>query len=154
MKKTLALLALTAFAFGHFVAPLQAEEEAAEIKITVKDPLLYDIKEIAVKPGQKVKLTLVVPANLMVPQPHNLLIVKPGKMQAVGMASLGMAADPKAVEKSYVPESDDILFHTSLVQLGAEETIEFTAPAEAGDYPYLCTFPGHFATMNGVMKVQ
>ena len=31
--------------------------------------------------------------------------------------------------------------------------IEFTAPA-AGDYPYMCTFPGHGAIMKGVMKVQ
>ena len=33
------------------------------------------------------------------------------------------------------------------------ETISFTAP-EAGDYEYVCTFPGHFAMMRGVMKVK
>jgi azurin len=30
--------------------------------------------------------------------------------------------------------------------------VTFTAPA-AGDYPYICTFPGHYMTMRGVMHV-
>ncbi|MCB1209408.1 MAG: hypothetical protein KDK97_08785 [Verrucomicrobiales bacterium] len=25
---------------------------------------------------------------------------------------------------------------------------------EKGDYPYLCTFPGHWMVMNGVLKVE
>jgi plastocyanin len=30
--------------------------------------------------------------------------------------------------------------------------IEFTAPSAPGDYPYVCTFPGH-STMRGILKV-
>ena len=56
--------------------------------------------------------------------------------------------------KNYIPESSDILWHTKLVQPGQTETLEFVAPAEAGDYPYLCTFPGHWLLMQGVMKVE
>ena len=33
------------------------------------------------------------------------------------------------------------------------ETLEFTAPA-AGKYEYVCTFPGHFAGMRGIMVVE
>jgi uncharacterized protein len=32
-------------------------------------------------------------------------------------------------------------------------TLTFIAPAQVGDYPYVCTFPGHWSIMNGVMKV-
>ena len=32
-------------------------------------------------------------------------------------------------------------------------TLEFVAPRQVGDYPYVCTFPGHWRIMQGTMKV-
>jgi len=32
--------------------------------------------------------------------------------------------------------------------------LRFTAPIEPGDYPYICTFPGHWIIMKGVMVVK
>ncbi len=135
-------------------ASLRAEE-VADIKITAdKVQFLFDVKEFSVKPGQKVKITLVNPADSVTRQPHNLLIVKPGKDMVVGMASNAGMTDPAFLTtKHAVPDSEDVLFHTKLVQPGAEDVLEFTAPSEAGDYPYLCTYPGHWAIMKGVMKV-
>ena len=46
-----------------------------------------------------------------------------------------------------------VLWATGLVQPGEAETLRFTAPSEPGDYPYVCTFPGHWIRMNGVMHV-
>ena len=139
------------------LSPSVADDKAGavEIKLTAdKIQFIYDIKEFTVKAGQKVKLTLVNPAESVTRQPHNIIIVKPGKKDVVGMAANAGLTDPDFLtKKQCVPESDDVLFHSKLVQPGAEETIEFTAPAEAGDYPYLCTYPGHWALMNGVMKV-
>jgi len=34
------------------------------------------------------------------------------------------------------------------------EALRFTAPEERGDYPYICTFPGHWIIMKGVMVVR
>ena len=48
--------------------------------------------------------------------------------------------------------SDDILWYTKLLQPSQSDTIEFTAPTPA-EYPYLCTFPGHWMLMRGVMTV-
>jgi azurin len=31
--------------------------------------------------------------------------------------------------------------------------LEFQAPTEPGDYPFVCTFPGHHLLMRGVVKV-
>jgi uncharacterized protein len=31
--------------------------------------------------------------------------------------------------------------------------LTFKVPEIVGDYPYVCTFPGHWSIMNGVMKV-
>ena len=57
------------------------------------------------------------------------------------------------MKKHYVPDTDDIIASSKLVNPGLNEKIEFMAPAEAGDYPYICTFPGHWRLMQGVMKV-
>lgn len=152
MKNILTSLTVIILVASSLVA---RADEAAEVKITAdKLQFLYDVKEFTVKPGQTVKLTLVNPADSVNRQPHNILIVKPGKKEVVGMA----ASDPKLMSnpeflKDPVPESEDILHHSKLLQPGEEETLEFTAPTEPGDYPYLCTFPGHWAIMNGVMKV-
>lgn len=137
-----------------FSSPLRAQD-VAEITLTAdKVQFLYDIKEFTVKPGQKVKLKLINPADSVTRQPHNVLIVKPGKKDVVGMAANAGMADPAFLTtKNAVPESPEILHHSKLVQPGGEDVMEFTAPMEAGDYPYLCTYPGHWAIMNGVMKV-
>lgn len=117
-------------------------------------PLAYEKTELSVKAGQKVKLTLNNSGGIL-PQPHNFLLLKPGKLDAVGALANAMLADPQGMAKSYIPEAakSDILANTKLVQPNASETIEFTAPAEAGDYPYICTFPGHWMLMRGVMHV-
>ena len=59
-----------------------------------------------------------------------------------------MLTDPNALEKFYLPVSPEVLVHsTKLVGFGQSDQIEFTAPAEPGDYPFLCTFPGHWRLM-------
>ncbi len=152
MKKLITVILATALLAGTFSVQSQ---EVAEITLTAdKIQFLYDIKEFTVKPGQKVKLTLINPADSVTRQPHNVLIVKPGKKDVVGMAANAGMADPAFLTtKNAIPESADILFHSKLVQAGSQDTVEFVAPSEEGDYPYICTYPGHWAIMNGVMKV-
>jgi azurin len=119
------------------------------------NPLAYDAasKAFTVKAGQKVKVTMENKAT--VPQPHNLCILKPGTLMKVGMLANAGLTDPTFItEKQCIPESTDILWHTKLVQPGQSESLEFVAPAEPGDYPYICTFPGHWMLMQGVMKVE
>jgi azurin len=152
MKIALAFLALTittaAFAQDAGVAVI-------ELKPHPSNPLGYDKTDLTVKPGQKVKLTLNNTGSIA-PQPHNFLLIKPGKDMAVGAQANAMMTDPQGMAKSYIPEAakDDIIAHTKLVQPNTSETIEFTAPAEAGDYPYMCTFPGHWLLMKGVMHIK
>ena len=64
-----------------------------------------------------------------------------------------MAADPQAPARHYVPDTPNVLFSTKMLDPNTTETLTFTAPTEPGDYPYLCTFPGHWRTMQGVMRV-
>lgn len=122
------------------------------IKPDIANPLAYDTKEFKVKAGQKVKLTFN-NTHPAVPQPHNILIAKAGAKDKLLNLAMQMAMDPNGMTKGFIPDSPDILFHTKLLQPGQTEVLEFTAPA-AGEYPYLCSFPGHGAIMNGVMRVE
>lgn len=115
---------------------------------TVPERMMYDVKELTVKPGKKVKLTFANPDFM----PHNLLIVKPGKIEDIAAKALAMGA--KGFETGFIPESTDILWHTKLLDHGKEEEVNFTAPASPGDYPYMCSFPGHHLIMRGVLHVR
>ncbi|MFP6855545.1 MAG: carbohydrate-binding protein, partial [Opitutales bacterium] len=47
----------------------------------------------------------------------------------------------------------DVLASTSVVLPGKKATIIFDAPAQEGEYPYVCTFPGHGFVMYGTLFV-
>lgn len=131
-------------------APAAAEVIEVTIKPDTNNPLAYDIKEFKAKAGAKVKLTFE-NVHPTLPQPHNIVFGKLGvdkaKMMGLAMAAMTLA------DKGYIPESADILANTKLLQPGQTEVIEFVFPS-AGEYHYICTFPGHGAIMNGVVKVQ
>jgi putative membrane-bound dehydrogenase-like protein len=114
---------------------------------TVPERMMYDVKELTVKPGKKVKLTF---ANIDY-MPHNIMLVKPGKADEVGLKAVELGA--RGFDVGFVPESADILWHSQLVDYGQEEVIEFTAPLEEGAYPYICSFPGHHRLMRGTLFV-
>ena len=114
------------------------------------DQLKFDVTRFTVKPGETVEIVLMNP-DIM---PHNLVIVAPGKLEAVGALAEAMASRPDGFQKSFVPATPDVLASTKLISQGALARIRVTAPAAAGSYPYMCTFPGHWRVMNGVMDVE
>lgn len=117
---------------------------------TVPEMMRYDLKEFTVKAGGKVKLLLVNPDNM----PHNLVIIELGALNEVGLLADKLAMDPQAAKRHYVPESPKVMFATTMVNDHSQAILDFIAPEKPGDYPFLCTFPGHWRLMQGVMKVQ
>lgn len=153
MKHTrLLLVSIATFALSGLAQ--DASVATIELKPDSKTPLGFDKTELSVTAGQKVKLTLNNTGG-MLPIQHNFLLLKPGKLDVVGALADAMLADIQGMAKNYIPDAAkaDILANTKLVQINQSETIEFTAPADAGDYPYICTFPGHWRLMRGVMHV-
>ncbi len=135
------------------VAPTDTPAAAAgplELGV-IPNVMQFDKKELTAKAGAKVTLNF---SNKGCVLQHNFLLLKPGTKDAVGALADKMLSDPQALAKQYVPESPDVLVKgNKLIAIGQTDTIEFTAPAEPGDYPYICTFPGHWRLMNGVLKV-
>lgn len=129
------------------VAPEAPAGEVQEVVLRpVGETMAFETTEFTVKAGSKVKLTFINVATSPAMQ-HNVVILAPGSdINAIGTA--GMTA---GAAKHYVPDNAAVLFSTEIAMPGETKVVEFTAPAP-GEYPYICTFPGHFVMMRGVMK--
>ena len=123
---------------------------ARPIAIEAASNLAYKTPELRAKPGEKIALTFVNPDVV----PHNWVLVKPGALAAVGTLADALIADPEAVARHYVPKTDDVVAYADITEPGKQQTIHFTVPETAGRYPFLCTFPGHWKLMNGVLIVE
>lgn len=116
----------------------------------VREMLQFDQKTFTVKAGKTVEIVFENPDAMQ----HNLVIGKPKSLEKIGKAADKMITDPDGAIKNYVPDSPEVLFSSALVNPDQTIRLRFTAPAKAGLYPYVCTFPGHWRIMNGVMKVE
>ncbi len=143
--KSLSLLALLVSA-SVFAASAVTKIELGTGTPKNKEEMVFSKDKLTVKAGAKVALTFNICGSSK-GMTHNFVLVKPGKAQSVIDASV--AAGP---DKNWIADSSDIVAKGKLVDAGESETIDFTAPTEPGEYPYVCTFPGH-ATMKGVMKI-
>ncbi len=111
--------------------------------------LIYDHKELTADAGTVIALTFENPGE----QPHNVVVCTPGSLEKVGAAADAMQTDPKGLARGFVPDIPEVLEKTRLLARGEKETLLFRAPATPGDYVLLCTFPGHWRLMQGVLKV-
>jgi len=116
---------------------------------TIQNEMKYDLSEFVVKAGETV--TLVFENNDFMQ--HNLLILAQGSLEKVGAAADKLAQDLNAADSSYIPNIPEVLQATKLVNPNEKVTLTFKAPEEEGEYPYVCTFPGHWRIMQGIMKV-
>ena len=107
----------------------------------------YDTPSFEVRAGQPVKLWFENRDYI----PHNLVVGKPGSADEIGTAADALLADGFAVH--FIPENEKVIIATRLVTYENYQVLEFVAPAKAGDYDVICTFPGHRGTMNAKMHV-
>ena len=128
----------------------KAIADAKPLILKAAKNLMFDQTEIRLPAGQAVKLTFQNPDSV----PHNWALLKPGSLQKVGEQCNRLISDPQAAAQQYIPSSSDILAYTNVVEPYADHTIYFQVPNEPGRYPYLCTFPGHWMVMNGVLVVE
>ena len=127
--------------------------EPVKVTITGNDTMQFDLKSFEVESGQKIELTFKNIGKIpKIAMGHNLVILKKG-VSAVAFGQKAMVAGANATNALPDSVKGETIVATKLLGPAESETINFTAP-EAGDYEYVCTFPGHFAMMRGVMKVK
>jgi azurin/glucose/arabinose dehydrogenase len=115
--------------------------------IATKPGLKFDIETITVKAGSKMKITFKNNDDML----HNLVFTAPGASNEVGEMALKLGLNGQKL--NYIPTSSKVLYHTLLLQPNQSDTIYFTAPDKPGSYQYVCTYPGHYLVMKGILKV-
>ena len=153
---------LEAVGFGHELATRlpQAERQAFTraldelvvriIRIeAVTAQMKFDLSRITVAAGEEVVIEFVNRDEM----PHNFLVTKEGALETVSLAAEAMVSSPDAFGKSFIPKTPEVLFAIRLLQPGETLQARFTAPTQPGSYPFVCTFPGHWRTMNGIVQV-
>ena len=125
---------------------------ARVVEIIATDDMKYSVTDIPAKAGETLRLKLVSKGTLpKVAMAHNIVVLKTGAKQADFANAAAMA---RATE--FVPPDmkDQVVAASGLA--GPGETVEVTVkiPA-AGSYPFVCTFPGHFAAgMRGTITAK
>jgi azurin len=129
-------------------APVAPPVQKVELAISsVGDTMTYDKSELTVPAKSEVHLVLTNNAKLDA-LPHNWVLVHEKTEAKVAADGLALGK-----EKNYLPESDDVVAGTPLAPPGKTTEITFTAPKYPGKYPYICTVPGHYIMMKGVLNV-
>ncbi|MEO5999440.1 MAG: plastocyanin/azurin family copper-binding protein [Chitinophagaceae bacterium] len=117
------------------------------ITIGTKPGLKYDLESITIKAGSKMKVTFKNNDDML----HNLVFTAPGASNEVGELAVKMGLNGQKL--NYIPATSRVLYHTLLLQPGQSDTIYFVAPDKPGSYQYVCTYPGHYLVMKGVLNV-
>ena len=83
---------------------------------------------------------------------HNVVVLKLGADQ-IKFTQAGMTArDTDFIAPDL---KGQVVAATKLAGPGETVDVTFKVPATAGNYPYICTFPGHFAAgMKGQLVVK
>ena len=124
---------------------------AVTIKMgVIAHEMKFDKASFKVKAGQQVTIDFVNNDFMQ----HNLLVGKSGSLEIIGKAADELARDPKGIDMNFVPKIPEIIAATPLVNPEGNESLVFTAPSTPGEYPFLCTVPGHWRIMNGIMIVE
>jgi len=159
VRPTFAAL-LSAVLVAAAAVPADAEPPewsgSPDVAITVKTlpgMMRYDSEALEAVPGAKVKLTLQNPDDLQ----HNLVLLKPDAKDKDGQKfsqEVWQLGD-KGIELGWVPTGHPrILAASKLLDPESSEDLYFVAPEKAGEYPFVCTVPGHSMLMKGILKVQ
>jgi azurin len=133
-------------------AKFDKNKNLLEVKIEcLKERMLFDVEKITVKKNQPIKLQFFNPDAT----PHNFVLVEPNSLEEIGLAANSMASDPISAKKGeFIPKNSKIIVHSRMLKQDENEVLRFKAPSKAGEYPYLCTFPGHWTIMKGILHVK
>lgn len=126
---------------------------AAAKTVTVEpvgNEMKYATTEITAEAGSELTIVMNNTATIP-PMQHNVVVLQnqEGVKKTVGTAAM------QAKDNDFIPpeHSDVIIAHTPMVKPGESGEVTFTVP-EAGEYPYICTYPGHWMSMQGTLIVE
>ena len=131
----------------------EATSEPVGVTVTIRpvgEEMKYAVDTLSIVAGTEVTLVLENTATLPT-MVHNVVILTTNNDEDVNR--VGMAAITAGEANGYLPEDAAILAATPMAQPGETVEVTFTAPSEPGIHRFICTYPGHYALMQGVLVV-
>ena len=121
------------------------------IEITANDQMKFSVATIDAKVGEELQVVLSnvgsLPKEAM---GHNWVLLKPGTDVTAFATAAATARDT-----DFVPPAMKDKVAAWIKVLGPKQKADTTFKLEAaGDYAFICSFPGHFMLMKGVIKVK
>ena len=141
------------FTAGLAVAKPPAGFGTPDMEITLgtkHGQMRFDQEALAVAPGAKVKITLKNTCEML----HNWVLVKGGTGDRDRVSGKALQLGAQSMVKHFVPDDPAIVASSQIAMPGKTVDVYFVAPKEEGDYPYVCTLPGHAFTMVGTLAVS
>lgn len=114
-----------------------------EVVIGTKPGLKYDRGAMELQAGAKIKLTFNNNDDML----HNLVFTQKGAGTVDKVAEMALEMGLDGADYNYVPDTDDVLAHTGILEPGTSQQIYFQVPNDPGIYWIVCTFPGHANSM-------
>ena len=142
---------LAAITSALFAGVVSASAAPRVIEITANDQMKYNITTMTAKPGEELKVVLTnagtLPKEAM---GHNWVLLKAG-VDVTAFATAAMTA--KDTDYIAPAKKGDVIAFIPV--LGPKKTadVTFKAPA-AGEYTFICSFPGHYMLMKGTLTVK
>lgn len=110
--------------------------------------MAFATTEMTVQAGQEVTIVFENTASSPAMQ-HNVVVLNTAKDEVI--KRVGQAA---ASASNYVPDDPAVLAATDIAKPGETTKVTFTAPDTPGEYAYVCTYPGHYVSMQGTLIVK
>ena len=139
-------------------APTPAPAAAGPRLITIETDdaqfmMKFSLKTIEATPGEELRVVFINKSALpKAAMGHNLIFLKKGTDMDEFIPAAALHKETTGVP----PEMEDkVIAHTKILGPGERAELTFKAPDEAGDYDYICSFPGHYLSgMKGLLKVK
>lgn len=136
-----------------FLAATAVQAQACELTINGDDMIKFDKSTLTIAPDCE-SVTLTLNHTGMLPKDqmgHNWVLSGSDNWQTIATEGL-----TEGVENDYLNEDDErIIAYTDLIGGGESTSVTFdVGQLNAGEeYTFFCSFPGHWATMNGTLVV-
>ncbi len=123
------------------------------VELTGGDDMKYNTTTINAKPGETLHVVLKSVGTIpKIAMAHNFVLLK-----LETDVNEFIKSSMNARDTDYIPADQKAQVLASTKLAGPNETVEvtFKVPAKPGSYPYMCTFPGHYAAgMKGQLVVK
>lgn len=153
LKKTSTLTAVLLVMCTFFLSANAFAQSAKVIKMEGHDTMKFSKEKITASPGQKITVKLTTVSKLPpAAMSHNFALLK----QSTDAKAFSMSS-AKYNDNEYIDpdKENEVIAHTGMASGGETVEVTFTAPKKAGDYTYVCTFPGHYISgMKGTLTVK